>query len=1293
MSFFPKLKGYKMQDKSEKKTIEGLFYPFLNSTYPEAFRKARITEMNINKQTRKLSLSADCSAFFENKEDVISSFIRMVKGGLSLNDAEIKLNMPDKTPTDEITPLTAAEIQIPDDESTAAGANVTQAGEVKTAVEEIPLPAEEGSSLQSNGLQVPTDEIPLPTDDDVPRVEETQEPSAQSNEELFRKLKELQEQADAELRAEKSKKAEEAELDPKKPHRIEKGIPLYLETARMIYGNRIGKKPKPISEVRFDDGQVVIWGDLFGLDIRETRDKRNKIITFAVTDHTNSYPVKIFNRAGEVESLCACLEKGAKSGLTLIIRGDVIYDNYKKEYIIDAKAIAKIRKIPREDEADEKRVELHMHSNMSMMDAMADAGKLVSRAAEWGHRAVAITDHGVLQGYPAAFAAASKTGIKVIYGVESYTYDDLREGAPKTWEDILQSLKDKKTKTYHQIILVLNNTGLKNLYQLVSKAHTENFYKKPITLKSELAKHREGLLIGSACEAGELYRAIENNEGDERIQELVDFYDYMEIQPDGNNAFKLRPTYVRDKVTKEERQIPPKFSSEDELHEINRRIIELADRAGKLCVATGDVHFLEPEDAKYRCILMSGQGFRDAELQPPLYFKTTNEMLGDFSYLPEETARRVVIENPNKIADMVENLRPVPAGSFPPSIDGAEEQLQKLCWDRAKELYGDPVPEYVSKRLSKELDSIIKHGFAVLYMIAQKLVKDSEDHGYHVGSRGSVGSSFVAHASGISEVNPLAPHYRCPNPECKHTEFFLNGEVGSGYDLPPKNCPECGTPMWRDGHDIPFETFLGFKGDKSPDIDLNFSGEYQASAHRYTIELFGEDHVFKAGTVATVADKTAYGYVRKYLEEKGEICNSAEVQRLTDGCTGVKRTTGQHPGGMVVVPNAYEVSDFTAVQYPADDADKGMKTTHFDFHFLHDTILKLDNLGHDVPTMYKYLEDMTGIPVMDVDICDPKIYELFTSPKPLGVEPEDIECETGTLSIPEMGTSFVRGMLMECKPKNFSDLLQISGLSHGTDVWLGNAQELIHNGTCTISEVIGTRDNIMVGLMHYGLEPDMAFKIMEIVRKGKATKFLTEEHIKAMKDNNVPQWYIDSCYKIKYMFPKAHAAAYVSAALRLAWYKLYKPVEYYSTFLTVRGEDLDAVSIMSGKEYVRNKMHAITAKGKEATAKELSEYTGLQVVLEMMARGIEFLPIDLYKSRGTVYTVEDGRIRLAFSSIKGLGVSAANSLESAKDDGEGDYLSVDDIQRRSGISSAVVTSLRELGALEGIPESSQMSFF
>ncbi len=1096
-------------------------------------------------------------------------------------------------------------------------------------------------------------------------------------------FKELQKQGEAQ--------AKEEFHEEKKPkeHKIIDGIPLYLETAKIIYGTAVKKLPKPIKDVQADDGQVVVWGDVFDLDIRETRDGRSRIITFNIMDDTGAYPVKLFQRADVVKGLLQQL----KNGMTLIIRGDVMYDKYKSENVLDAQHIAKVEKINRQDNYEgEKRVELHLHSNMSMMDAMTDAGVLVKRAASWGHRAVAITDHGVLQGYPAAFGAAQATGIKVIYGVEGYVYDDLKTG-DTDWEKIQTKLKNKEDRYYHIIILVTNNVGLKNLYGLVSRAHTEHFYRKPVTLKSDLAANREGLLIGTACEAGELFTAVRTGESEERLAEIADFYDYMEIQPDGNNGFLLRPYYVKDKASKEMKMMPPRLNSEEDLHAINRKIMQLADERGKLTVATGDVHFIDPQDAQYRAIIMAGQGFTDADRQPPLYLKTTEEMLQDFSYLGEELAKKVVITNPNLIADQVERIRPVPNGSFPPSIDGAEEQLQELCWNKAKELYGEPVPEYVSKRLEKELNSIIKNGFAVLYMIAQKLVANSEEHGYYVGSRGSVGSSFVAHASGISEVNPLAPHYRCTNPACKHTEFFLHGEVGSGYDLPPKNCPECGTPMWRDGHDIPFETFLGFKGDKSPDIDLNFSGEYQNQAHHYTIELFGEDHVFKAGTVATVADKTAYGYVVKYLEEKQITANSAEISRLVNGCTGVKRTTGQHPGGMVVVPNSYDVTDFTAVQYPSDDPDKGMKTTHFDFHFLHDTILKLDNLGHDVPTMYKYLEDMTGLSVMDVDICDPEIYKLFTSPEPLGITAEDIDCETGTLSIPEMGTPFVRGMLIESKPKNFSDLLQISGLSHGTDVWLGNAQELIKDGTCTISEVIGTRDSIMVDLMHYGLEPDMAFKIMEITRKGKATKLLTEEHINAMKEHNVPQWYVDSCFKIKYMFPKAHAAAYVSAALRLAWFKIYKPVEYYATFLTVRGEDLDAQAILAGKDYVRGRMQEIKALGRDASATLQNEFTGLQVVQEMLARGIEFLPIDLYQSKATTFTIECGKIRLAFSSIKGLGISAARALEAAKDDGEGDYLSIEDITRRAGVSSAVIESLRSLGALEGLPESSQMSLF
>ena len=1060
-------------------------------------------------------------------------------------------------------------------------------------------------------------------------------------------------------------------------------LPISITNAKPLFGTPVKGKPKPIKECLPEDGEVVVWGDVFSLETRESKDGRYSIINFNITDYTSSYPVKVF---GEKKK-CEDLVENLKDGKTVLVRGSINMDTYMHTYLINARAVTEIEKIEKQDNAPEKRVELHLHTNMSAMDGMTSAKELVSRAIAWGHKAIAITDHGVVQAFPEACNTAAKAGIKIIYGMEGYLVDDdafyddygfgVDDEIPAEYIE-----KVRAEKTYHIIIIAKNTQGLKNLYKLITDSNLKFFKRRPRIPRHRLMQLREGLIIGSACEAGELYRALVDQKSDEDILRIASFYDYLEIQPNGNNAFMLR--------SQDERY--ERFKTVEDLENVDRQIIHIADKLGKMVVATCDVHFIDPGNAVFREILMTSMGFSDASQQAPLYFRTTEEMLAEFAYLGEETAKEVVITNPNKIADLCESgMTPFPRGTFPPSLEGADEDLTRICWERTKKDYGDPVPENVAKRLEKELKSIISNGFGVLYMIAQKLVQNSEEHGYYVGSRGSVGSSFVAHAAGISEVNPLPPHYICK--KCKHSEFFMDGSVGSGYDLPPKDCPNCGIPMHRDGHDIPFETFLGFKGDKQPDIDLNFSGEYQFYAHRYTEELFGIDHTFKAGTIGTIADKTAYGFVKKWLEVKGITVNRAEEDRLTKGCTGVKRTTGQHPGGMVVVPASNDAEDFTPIQHPADDVSGGLRTTHFDFHSLHDTILKLDNLGHDVPTLYRHLEDSTGINVFDVDICDPKLYELLTSPEPLGVTAEEIGCETGTLSLPELGTPFVRGMLMEAKPKNFSDMLQISGLSHGTDVWLGNAQELIKNKICSISEVIGTRDNIMVYLMHKGLEPDMAFKIMEIVRKGNATKLLTEAHIKAMKEHNVPDWYIDSCMKIKYMFPKAHAAAYVSAAMRLAWYKVYKPTEYYATYMTVRGEDLDTVAIMEGRGAVKQLMNSILNKGHEATAKEENMYVAMQVVNEMMARGVEFLPIDLYKSHATVYKLEDGKIRLPFMSMAGTGESAAVALMKARDDGEGEYMSRDDLQQRAGISKSVMETLDACGALEGLPQSTQMSFF
>lgn len=1075
------------------------------------------------------------------------------------------------------------------------------------------------------------------------------------------------------------------EDDTPREHIVKEGIPYYLESVKPIFGSNIRSQPIKIDEITLpeegDTTPVTIYGEVFGIEVKDTKKGKVKIVSFNITDNTNSFSAVMLPKIEHCDELLSKLKNGAH----ILMFGEVEYDTYRGDYTIKPKCISTIQMIEKEDNYPEKRVELHLHTNMSQMDGMTPPSKLVERAIKWGHKAIAITDHGCVQGYPEACNAANGK-IKIIYGIEDYFIDDIKE-PDKTYKEL---------RSYHQIILVKNHIGLKNLYKLISKSNIDYFYKKPRMPKSEIMKHREGLIIGSACEAGELYRAILEERPEQEIMEIASFYDYLEIQPVGNNRFMIDAHSDPSAKNPDKNKEFDKITCIEDIENINRKVIAIADKLGKPVVATCDVHFIDPEDAKYRAILMAAQGFTDADKQAPLYFRTTEEMLNEFSYLGEETAHEIVIENPNKIADMIDVVRPFPIGTFQPSIDGAEEQLRDICWTKAKKWYEfeGKVPEIVENRLNRELDSIIKNGFAVLYIIAQKLVWDSEDHGYHVGSRGSVGSSFVASMAGISEVNPLPPHYRCP--ECRYSEFYTKGEYGSGFDMPTKKCPHCGAEMIRDGHEIPFETFLGFHGDKAPDIDLNFSGEYQGKAHRYTEELFGKTHVFKAGTIASVADKTAYGYVLKYLEERNIRANKAEIDRLARGCTGVKRTTGQHPGGMVVVPNEYDIYDFTPVQYPADDTESDMETTHFDFRSMHDTILKLDELGHDVPTLDKHLEDMTGINVTDIDICDPEIIKLCTSPEPLGVTPEDISWKTGTLSIPEMGTSFVCQMLLEAQPKTFADLLQISGLSHGTDVWNGNAQDLIKDGKCTISSVIGTRDSIMIYLMHAGLDPSMAFNIMEKTRKGiVAKKGFPEGAEEAMREHNVPQWYMDSCRKIKYMFPKAHAAAYVIAALRLGWYKIYKPLEYYTAFLTVRGDGVDAAVAIKGKAAVMARMAEIDDKtrSKTATAKDKEQYTALQVVNEMMARGIELLPVDIYKSEATRYVIEDGKIRMPFGALSGIGESAAIPLAEARDDGEGKFISVDDFARRAGAGKSTIEMLESVGAFGDIPKTAQLSLF
>ncbi|MCT4612833.1 MAG: PolC-type DNA polymerase III [Clostridia bacterium] len=1227
-----------------------------------------------------------------------------------------------------------------------------------------------------------------------------------------------------------------------------------------ILGKEIKEPAIDINEIVMEDTGVVIEGVAISADARAIKGERH-IVSIDMTDFTNSVTVKFFIKDKKWEEI-----KGeVKKGNWYKIKGNVQYDQYAKELVMMTRDITKIesKATEKKDEAEVKRVELHVHTKMSEMDAVNTASDLIKRARKWGHKAIAITDHGCVQSFPDASHEVEPDDeeFKVIYGVEAYLVDDLASivqsshnqdliddtyivfdiettgfnpGKDKITEigavkisggeivdrystfvnpempipkfiteltgitdemvanerlisevlpdfmefagdgvlvahnadfdikfmryfaneidmeinntvldtvglartlfpgiknhklntiaeylevsldnhhravddaeataeifkkciimlkeekdvhtldgvNLLGANKDaiRKKQARHAIILVKNQVGMKNLYQLVSKSHIEYFYRRPRIPKSELLKHREGLILGSACEAGELYTALLENKPKRFVYDIVDFYDYLEIQPLGNNEFLVREN---------------KVESEEVLKDINREIVALGEKFNKPVVATCDVHFMDPEDEVYRRIIMAGKGFKDADNQPPLYFRTTNEMLAEFDYLGKEKAYEVVVGNTNLVSDMIEpGIRAISPDKCPPKIEGAEEEFREMTYNKARSIYGDNLPQIVEERLENEVESIISNGYAVMYIIAQKLVTKSVAEGYLVGSRGSVGSSFAATMADITEVNPLPPHYICP--DCKFSDFdsdIPKSFAGmSGCDMPDKDCPKCGAKLIKEGHDIPFETFLGFGGNKEPDIDLNFSGEYQSKAHDYTGELFGPGKTFRAGTIGTLADKTAYGYVKKYFDEREKVVRNAEINRLLQGCVGIKRSTGQHPGGIIVVPDDKEIDDFCPINWPANDNSVELPTTHFDYHSIDYNLLKLDILGHDDPTMIRRLEDLTGVVATEIPLDEPKVMSLFKGPEALGITSQDIAgCPTGSLGVPELGTEFVIQMLVDTKPEHFSDLVRISGLSHGTDVWLNNAQELVRAGTCGIGEVISTRDDIMTYLINQGMEKKLSFTTMESVRKGKGLKPEMEE---AMKEAGVPDWYIWSCKQIKYMFPKAHAVAYVMMAYRIAYFKVYYPAAYYACYFGIRAKAFDYSLMCMGKNALEESQRYIMEKEDKA-AKDKDVLSDIKVVREMYARGLNFEQIDLYKAKANDFLViDDKTVMPSLSSIQGLGEKAAEQVVKAREDGE--FISIEDFRNRTKVSKTVIELLKEIGILKGLPETSQLTLF